>query len=109
MSAGIANKPVTCSDIEVLPVTPPDNTSCESYLAPFREYTGASIISTNVNGACGVCSLGTTDSFLDSIGSRYRDRWRNLGIFVAFIVVNVVLTFALYWLARVPKKTKAKV
>lgn len=109
MSAGIANKAVTCSDIEVLRVTPPYNTSCESYLTPFREYTGASIISTDGDEGCSVCPLGTTDDFLDSIGSRYEDRWRNLGIFVVFIVLNVVGTFALYWLARVPKKRKGKV
>jgi ATP-binding cassette subfamily G (WHITE) protein 2 (PDR) len=109
MSAGIANKAVTCSDIEVLRVTPPYNISCESYLAPFREYTGASIISTDRDKSCDVCPLGTANAFLDSIGSRYEERWRNLGIFVVFIVLNIVGTFALHWLTRVPKKRKKKV
>lgn len=108
MSAGIVNKPVVCSNVEILRVTPPHNTSCAAYLGAYQNYTGATITGMDADGACGICPLGSTNSYLESIGSRYEQRWRNLGIFVAFICFNVAGTFLLYWLARVPKRKKIK-
>lgn len=108
MSAGMANKAVICSEIEVLRIAVPSSMTCESYLGAYREYTSATIVDMKVDGTCGICPLGSTNVFLDSIGVRYEERWHNLGIFVAFIGVNVVGTFLLHWLARVPKKGKGR-
>jgi ABC-type multidrug transport system permease subunit len=58
--------------------------------------------------ACGVCPLSSTNSFLGSFGSKYEERWCNLGIFVAFICLNVTGTCVLYWLARFPRTRKFK-
>ena len=42
-------------------------------------------------------------SILESINALFSQRWRNFGIFVAFIGINIILTIFFYWLARVPK------
>ena len=34
------------------------------------------------------------------------DRWRNFGIMFAYIIFNVFGALFLYWLTRVPKKSK---
>jgi len=49
-----------------------------------------------------------TNTFLDSINARYSERWRNFGLVICFIAANIVLTAALYWLARVPKGNREK-
>ena len=37
----------------------------------------------------------------------YGNRWRDLGLMVVFIVFNIAAAIGCYWLARVPKQSKA--
>ena len=57
----------------------------------------------NEKEGCSFCAMNSTDQFLNSIHALYSERWRNFGIFISFIVSNIVLAVFLYWLARVPK------
>lgn len=103
MSAGVANNPVACSAIEVLRVSPPSGQSCEQYLSAYRNYTGATLLPMDADGKCGICPISQTNTFLDSVDVIYGDRWRYLGIAVVYVVINILGTFGIFWLARVPK------
>jgi ABC-type multidrug transport system permease subunit len=78
---------------------PPRNTFCEAYLGAYQRYSGAIIVGIDANGVW-ICPFSSTNSLLVSLGSKYGERWRNLGIFVAFIYFDVTVTFLLYLLVR---------
>lgn len=103
MAAGIANAPVECSDIEVLSVTPPTGKTCEEYLSAYQSYAGGTIINPNSADKCRFCPLQNTNTYLDSVGAEYSQRWRNATLMLVYIAFNVVGIFALYWFFRMPR------
>jgi ATP-binding cassette subfamily G (WHITE) protein 2 (PDR) len=105
MSAGIANSPIRCADFEMVKSSRPPRKSCAEYLDAYASSTGAQVIDLGKD-QCGICPLSSTNAYLDSIGVVYSERWRNFGIFVVFVVLNVAGTFLLYWIARVAKRQK---
>ena len=68
---------------------------------PYISRFGGYLTNPDSTDACRFCSFRTTDEFLAlSFNIKYSHRWRNVGIFVAFIVFNVrdqlvFLTFSL--------------
>ena len=60
----------------------------------------------NVTSDCSFCSLSDSNSFLASVNSHYSDRWRNFGLMWVYIVFNIFAAIGMYWLVRVPRKTK---
>ncbi|EMG49139.1 Multidrug resistance protein CDR2, partial [Candida maltosa Xu316] len=107
LGTGLSNAKVVCSRKELLTIKPPSGETCDSYLGPYIANFGGYFLS-NDDGSCLFCTLDNTNEFLEGINSPFRHRWRNFGIFVAFIFINIVLTVFLYWLARVPKGNREK-
>ncbi|CAI5758794.1 unnamed protein product [Candida verbasci] len=107
MATGLANTNVHCSKYELLSIQPPSGTSCEDYLGQYIKTAGG-YFENGVNGSCQFCQMSGTNAFLDSVNAVYSERWRNWGIFIAFIAINIVGTVILYWLARVPKGNREK-
>ena len=62
----------------------------------------------NATGECQFCALDSTNQFLAQLGSDYANRWRNFGFMWIYIVFNAFAAVGLYWLVRVPKKSKSK-
>jgi ATP-binding cassette subfamily G (WHITE) protein 2 (SNQ2) len=57
---------------------------------PYMARAGGYLTNPDSTAACQFCSLRTTDDLLDlSFNIKYSNRWRDVGIFVAFIVFNV--------------------
>ena len=51
---------------------------------------GGYLTNPDATSACQFCSFRNTDEFLDlSFNIKYSNRWRDIGIFIAFIVFNV--------------------
>ncbi|TID30666.1 hypothetical protein CANINC_000733, partial [Pichia inconspicua] len=46
----------------------------------------------------------STNTYLDSIHVDFHKRWQNWGIFICYIAINIIFMYALYFIARVPKK-----
>ena len=107
LSTGLANAKVTCAPRELVTLKPPMGETCSSFIGPYTEAAGG-YFSTNSDGTCSVCRIDSTNQFLESINALFSQRWRNFGIFVAFIAVNIILTIFFYWLARVPKGNREK-
>jgi ABC-type multidrug transport system permease subunit len=85
--------------------------TCATYLTPYLNATGGQmnqIINPDATSDCKFCALSSTNEFLSSINSSYADRWRNSGLLWVYIVFNAVMAVFLYWLVRVPKKSKTK-
>lgn len=101
LSVALAHSTVECSQNELLPIVPPEGMSCVQYMTPFMSKAGGYLAE---GPECRYCSARTTDMFLASINADYSKRWRDLGVFMAFIAFNAICTTLFYWLARVPKR-----
>ena len=106
LSTGLAGNRVNCADNELIQLTPPEGETCQNYLSNHQATFGGEIAPDAANGDCRYCTYVSTDVFLAQINSSYANRWRDFGILWAFIIFNMFMAVFLYWLARVPKKSK---
>ncbi|RCK57612.1 Multidrug resistance protein CDR1 [Candida viswanathii] len=107
LATGLANADVRCASYEYVTVDPPLGESCSNFLTTYvNEHDG--YLLDNADGMCYYCTRSTTNSWLNSVNALYSERWRNFGIFISFIAINIVGTVVLYWAARVPKGTRQK-
>ena len=104
LSIAVANVKVKCSTYEFVQFTPPKGMSCGQYMEPYIEmvHTGY-LFDPNEVSTCRFCPYSETNIFLSRFSSNYKRRWRNYGIFCAYIVFNYCAGIFFYWLARVPK------
>lgn len=110
LSTGLANARVTCSPNEILTVDPPANMTCDDFLTTpgYVKASGGYLENGSATEACRFCRLESTNTFLTSISASFDDRWRDFGIGMVYIVVNIAASLVLYWLVRMPKgKRKA--
>ncbi|KAJ7160558.1 ABC-2 type transporter-domain-containing protein [Mycena crocata] len=108
LATGVANTEVVCSSLELLRVDPTAGKTCAEYLAPYMQLAGGAVMNPNATSSCEFCPIAKTNVFLESINIFYGQRWRNFGLIWVFIGVNIIGALFFYWLARVPKKNKAK-
>jgi ATP-binding cassette subfamily G (WHITE) protein 2 (PDR) len=105
LSNALGNADVFCSSEELRVLLPPDGLTCGQYLGPYIEAFGTGYLVSNSSATeCLLCPMSRTNAFLASISLNFGHRWRNVGIFIAFIVINIIGAVLFYWLARVPKK-----
>ena len=107
LSTGLANTRVVCSEHEYVVIEPLAGQTCQEYMLVFITMHGGYLLQSNngaaESGTCSYCTMDETNTFLKSVNALFSQRWRNYGIFNAFIVINVALAIFFYWLARVPK------
>lgn len=90
LGSAIGNLEINCAEIEYVQLTPPSGMSCGSYLQPFIDAAGGYILDSNATDQCGICPYRTTNQFLsNSFNIEYAHRWRDVGIFIGFIAINV--------------------
>ncbi|EPE27473.1 P-loop containing nucleoside triphosphate hydrolase [Glarea lozoyensis ATCC 20868] len=105
-SAGVAKKAVVCSTVELLKVPIQGNSTCQEYLRAFVGSAGGKIVDGGDVGGCQYCPFEGTDDLLGMFNISYSERWINLGVLILFVGFNVVATFGVYWLTRVPKRQR---
>jgi ABC-type multidrug transport system permease subunit len=86
-------RPVICSPLELNRFDAPPGQSCGEYMAPFFAAGGAGYLVDNATSACVFCAYKVGDQFYQALGFQFENRWRDLGIFAAFIGSNLVLLF----------------
>ncbi|KAK0640847.1 ATP-binding cassette transporter [Cercophora newfieldiana] len=85
--------PVTCAPEELNRFNAPEGQTCGEYMAPFFERGGAGYIVNNATSLCEYCAFKVGDQFYEKLGMSFDNRWRDLGIFVAFIGSNLIILF----------------
>jgi ATP-binding cassette subfamily G (WHITE) protein 2 (PDR) len=106
LSNALGNTNVTCSSDELRVLVPPDGLTCGQYLDSYIQAAGTGyLVSSSATTECQFCPLSSTNAFLSSISLHYSYRWRNVGIFISYVVINMIGAVLFYWLARVPKKS----
>ncbi|KAG6024571.1 hypothetical protein E4U41_001739, partial [Claviceps citrina] len=84
---------VVCTDSEVNRFAAPDNATCGEYMAAFFEAGAPGYLVSNETRDCEYCAYGVGDEFYRPLGMSFDNRWRDVGIFVAFIGSNLIILF----------------
>ncbi|GEQ70600.1 hypothetical protein JCM33374_g4278 [Metschnikowia sp. JCM 33374] len=108
LSTGLAKNVVKCTPRELVTFDPFQGQTCGQYMAGYMKVAGGYLTNPDATSGCNFCQISSTDTFLVSVNAIYSERWRNWGIFISFIAINMILTVFFYWLARVPKGTREK-
>jgi len=103
----LGGQDVECSAVEYAHIDPPFDQSCSQYLGPYISTNGGYISNPGATSQCQFCQYRTADQYLgENFNIQYSHRWRNVGIFIAFIVFNTFCIYAFTYLFRM-KKWKA--
>ncbi|KAL2006612.1 hypothetical protein VTN00DRAFT_9280 [Thermoascus crustaceus] len=108
LSTGVSGTNVVCEAVELLHFDPPSNMTCQQYMGPFIEMAGGYLSDPDATSNCGFCQMSSTDTYLAMVSSHFSDAWRNFGLMWVYIAFNIAGAVFIYWLARVPKRAKAK-
>ncbi|KAH6673047.1 ABC-2 type transporter-domain-containing protein [Halenospora varia] len=106
LSTGLANVEVHCAPHEFTVLNPPDGQTCGEYMLEYISRAGGYLLDPGAGSQCKYCKIKDTNVFLEGVGVRYEDRWRNFGIMWVFIAFNIVAALGLYWVVRMPKGKK---
>lgn len=88
----IHDQPVTCSPAEFARFRAPPGQTCASYTAAYVSRAGG-YVQTGADGICEFCQYANGDEFGRTFSVYYSHRWRNLGIFCAFIAFNYAVIY----------------
>jgi len=84
---------VQCTKSELNSFTAPLGQTCGSYMEAFFGSGGSGYIVNNNTQNCQYCAFKVGDQFYEPLGYSFNNRWRDLGIFAAFIASNLIILF----------------
>ncbi|KAL0934069.1 bmr1-like protein [Colletotrichum truncatum] len=85
---------VKCTSAEFNPFKAPDGQTCGEYMQPFFDNGGPGYLANNNTQDCQYCAYKVGDEFYTPLGLEFDNRWRDLGIFIAFVGSNLIILFA---------------
>jgi ABC-type multidrug transport system ATPase subunit/ABC-type multidrug transport system permease subunit len=86
--------PVICNPWELNKFTSPNGTTCGEYMSSFFEAGGPGYLVNNETTSCEYCAYSLGDEFYIPLEFDFDTRWRDLGIYAAFIASNLIIIFA---------------
>lgn len=84
---------VECTPAELNTFTSPPGQNCGSYMSAYFASGGPGYLLNNATSNCQYCAYRVGDQFYEPLGYDFGHRWRDLGIFAAFIGSNLVILF----------------
>lgn len=84
---------VTCTPAELNRFNAPSGQDCGTYMSDFFSSGAPGYIINNATNACEYCAYKIGDEFYQPLGYEFSNRWRDLGIFAAFIASNLIILF----------------
>ncbi|KAI1087230.1 ABC-2 type transporter-domain-containing protein [Rostrohypoxylon terebratum] len=95
VTTALADLPVHCEASELNTFTAPPNQTCGEYMDTFFNLEkGAGYIVDNATNVCQYCAYKVGNQFYEPLGFTFDHRWRDLGIFLAFVGSNLIILFA---------------
>ncbi|KAJ5287465.1 hypothetical protein N7478_003151 [Penicillium angulare] len=91
------NIPIRCVEREEAHFSPPSGLTCEEYAKTYIEASGGYVREAG-GGMCAFCQFSTGDEFAASLNVFYTHKWRDYGVFCAYVVFNFIVVFAFSWL-----------
>ncbi|KAK7210850.1 hypothetical protein V2G26_018028 [Clonostachys chloroleuca] len=94
---------ITCSDAETFEFVPPSNTTCIDYAYEWLESASGYVMNPDDMEMCRYCRYKDGDSYLKQYDWTFGNRWRDVGVFLAFIAFNYLGVMALIYLTKIHK------
>ncbi|KAE8350031.1 ABC-2 type transporter-domain-containing protein [Aspergillus coremiiformis] len=92
------NVPVQCISREESQFSPPPGETCQSYAGSFAQQVGGYVRDAG-NGLCSFCQYSSGDAFaVKSFNVYYSHKWRDYGIFWAYVLFNFAAVYVFSWL-----------
>jgi ATP-binding cassette subfamily G (WHITE) protein 2 (SNQ2) len=85
--------PVTCTDSEFSQFRAPQGQTCGEYMRDFFSAGAPGYLLDEATDMCKYCAYKVGDEFFAPLGYDFSNRWRDLGIFAAFIGSNLIILF----------------
>ena len=102
-STQVHGRRVECSQSELSAFNPPSGQTCWDYLKEYADLAGGYVVDKDARENCQYCSVTIADQYLASSDIYYSQRWRNFGIFWAYIAFNIFMATMLYYTFRVKR------
>ncbi|OBT64275.1 hypothetical protein VE03_06825 [Pseudogymnoascus sp. 23342-1-I1] len=87
----LTGREVICSTAELNRFSAPIGQTCGEYMADFFRAGGAGYLVSDAGSECEFCAFKSGEQFLQGMEMFWGNRWRDLGIFAAFVASNVVI------------------
>lgn len=102
LAAILGNFPLQCAEGESTIFNPPPNETCGSYANPLVTQMGAGYITNpDATSNCGYCQYANGNEYLATLNISPSDKWRDFGIFLAFVISNWALVYFFIYTVRV--------
>ncbi|KAK9486914.1 ABC-2 type transporter-domain-containing protein [Lipomyces starkeyi] len=106
VTTALHDVPVICGESELATFTPPSNSNmtCDEFAGYWVEnYSVGRLLNPDATSNCQFCQYIVGDDYLRQIGFSYSTRWRDIGVFLGFVVCNIFFAYFLYYVMRVVK------
>ena len=87
------NLPVKCTAGEFNQFRAPQGQTCGEYMSDFFANGAPGYLLDEAANLCNYCAYKVGDEFYNPLGYSFSNRWRDLGIFIAFIFSNLIILF----------------
>ncbi|KAF1363598.1 hypothetical protein EJ07DRAFT_101881 [Lizonia empirigonia] len=87
------NLPVKCTSSEFNQFRAPQGQTCGEYMSDFFANGAPGYLLGEAANVCNYCAYKIGDEFYNPLGYSFSNRWRDLGIFIAFIFSNLAILF----------------
>ncbi|KAL8994873.1 MAG: hypothetical protein Q9169_005271 [Polycauliona sp. 2 TL-2023] len=100
-AVGLSGLELTCGTDEIMKISVPKGQICGPFLETYVKRMGGKLLNPEGDNMCNVCPLAVSDDALGLLGFAASHRWRDLGLTLAYVVFNIAVAFASYWLMRI--------
>ncbi|KAJ8660040.1 hypothetical protein O0I10_004267 [Lichtheimia ornata] len=102
----LSNVQVTCNSDDLLTFNPPPNQTCGEYMTNFFNSGGSGYIDNpNDTTACQYCAYSSgTEFFEQNFGWSASNKWRDLGIMIAFFIFDLAMLIIVCYFKRKPRR-----
>ncbi|XRM42481.1 ATP-binding cassette transporter snq2 [Aspergillus tubingensis] len=97
LSVVVHGVPVRCVPREESEFSPPSGMTCQEYAGSYASQIGGYVQDAG-NGLCAFCQYSVGDAFARNFNVYYSHKWRNYGIFWAYVIFNFMAVFFFSWL-----------
>ncbi|KIW37521.1 uncharacterized protein PV06_10174 [Exophiala oligosperma] len=108
LSVIIHDQPVRCNQGEYARFPAPPGQTCQSYVEPYIRQAGG-YVQVASDGLCEFCQYANGDQFGHGFSVYYSHKWRDFGIFCAFVGFNYAVVYFATFLRFKAKNPLAKV
>lgn len=91
VTTALHDLPVECTENEYNTFTSPPGQTCGDYMQNYFASGGIGYIADNATSNCQYCAYREGDQFYTPLGMTFDTRWRDLGIYMAFVGSNLII------------------